>query len=76
MEKLIDMHTQTKYPNGELSSKVDNGTMHVLGYNIDINNDALNKKLIILKDNSINAIISILNQKNQTIYKFDFFDVI
>lgn len=46
----------------ELSAKVDRGTMHILGYNIDINNTTLNKKLLTLKDNSINSILSILEQ--------------
>ena len=43
----------------ELSAKVDQGTMHILGYNIDINNAILNKKLRTLKDNSINSILSL-----------------
>ena len=46
----------------ELSAKVDQGTMHILGYNIDINNAILNKKLRTLKDNSINSVLSILEQ--------------
>lgn len=36
--------------------------MHILGYNIDINNAILNKKLRTLKDNSINSVLSILEQ--------------
>jgi len=46
----------------ELSTKTEQGTMHILGYNIDINNPNLNKKLSTLKDNSINSILSILEQ--------------
>lgn len=46
----------------ELSAKTDQGTMHILGYNIDINNPNLNKKLSTLKDNSINSVLSILEQ--------------
>lgn len=46
----------------ELSAKVNQGTMHILGYNIDINNAILNKKLRTLKDNSINSVLSILEQ--------------
>lgn len=46
----------------ELSAKVDQGTMHILGYNIDIKNTTLNEKLLTLKDNSINSILSILEQ--------------
>lgn len=36
--------------------------MHILGYNIDIKNTTLNEKLLTLKDNSINSILSILEQ--------------
>lgn len=46
----------------ELSAKTDQGTMHILGYNIDIKNTTLNEKLLTLKDNSINSILSILEQ--------------
>lgn len=46
----------------ELSAKVDQGTMHILGYNIDIKNTTLNEKLLTLKDNSINSVLSILEQ--------------
>lgn len=46
----------------ELSAKVDKGRMHILGYGIDLNNKALNKKMIDLKDNSINSVLSIMEQ--------------
>lgn len=46
----------------ELSAKRDIGTMHILGYNIDLANDNLNKTLINLKDNSINYILSIYEE--------------
>ena len=46
----------------ELSAKVSKGTMHILGYNIDINNTELNSKINELKTNSANKIISILEQ--------------
>ena len=36
--------------------------MHILGYGIDINNEALNKKLLEIKDNSINSFLSIMEQ--------------
>ena len=36
--------------------------MHILGYGIDLNNKALNKKMIDLKDNSINSVLSIMEQ--------------
>ena len=46
----------------ELSAKTDKGRMHILGYGIDLNNKALNKKMIDLKDNSINSVLSIMEQ--------------
>ena len=46
----------------ELSAKTDKGRMHVLGYGIDLNNKALNKKMIDLRDNSINSVLSIMEQ--------------
>ena len=49
----------------ELSSKVDKGTMHILGYNIDINNKKLNDKISELKNININYIILLLAQINK-----------
>lgn len=46
----------------ELSAKVPVGRMHILGYDIDINNINLNNKMSDLKDNSINAVLSIMEQ--------------
>ena len=46
----------------ELTAKVDKGTMHILGYGIDINNELLNKKMIELRDISISATLAILDQ--------------
>lgn len=46
----------------ELSAKVDYGTMHILGYGIDIHNKDLNNKLVELKDNGINSILSVIEQ--------------
>ena len=46
----------------ELSAKADKGRMHILGYGIDLNNESLNKKMIDLKDNSINSVLSIMEQ--------------
>ena len=46
----------------ELSAKADKGRMHILGYGIDLNNNSLNKKMIDLKDNSINSVLSIMEQ--------------
>lgn len=46
----------------ELSAKTDKGRMHILGYGIDLNDKELNKKMIDLKDNSINSLLSIMEQ--------------
>lgn len=46
----------------ELSAKVSKGRMHILGYDIDINDVNLNKKMEELKDNSINYILSVMEQ--------------
>lgn len=46
----------------ELSAKTDIGRMHILGYSIDLNNEALNKKLLEIKDNSINSFLLIMEQ--------------
>ncbi len=46
----------------ELSAKTDKGRLHILGYGIDLNNKALNKKMIDLRDNSINSVLSIMEQ--------------
>lgn len=46
----------------ELSAKANKGRMHILGYGIDLNNESLNKKMIDLKDNSINSVLSIMEQ--------------
>lgn len=46
----------------ELSAKSNKGRMHILGYGIDLNNESLNKKMIDLKDNSINSVLSIMEQ--------------
>lgn len=57
-----------KYPdiriiNGiELSAKVDKGRMHILGYGIDLENDTLNKKMKVLQDNSLNSVLSVMEQ--------------
>lgn len=46
----------------ELSAKSDKGGMHILGYGIDLNNVSLNKKMTDLRDNSINSVLSIMEQ--------------
>lgn len=49
-------------PGIELSAKVSKGQMHILGYNIDINNQDLNKKTKELKQSSFYAVMAILVQ--------------
>ena len=46
----------------ELSSKVSKGRMHILGYDIDLENKELNKKMNDLRDNSINSVLSLMEQ--------------
>ena len=46
----------------ELSAKATKGRMHILGYGIDLNNKKLNDKMSVLKDNSINSVLSIMEQ--------------
>ncbi len=46
----------------ELSAKTKKGRMHILGYGIDIENEKLNNKMTELKDNSINSVLSIMEQ--------------
>ncbi len=54
----------------ELTAKVSKGRMHILGYNIDINNEELNNKMSWLKDKSTNSVISLIEQlkKDYKIY--------
>ena len=60
----------------ELSAKVTKGRMHILGYNIDINNELLNKKMLELKDNSINSVLSIIEQiKRDYNIRFEYDDL-
>ena len=60
-EIIID--SGIKIINGiELSVKSNKGRMHILGYGIDLNNVALNRKMVDLKDNSINSVLSIMEQ--------------
>lgn len=46
----------------ELSAKTTKGRMHILGYGFDLNNETLNKKMSDLKSNSINSVLSIMEQ--------------
>lgn len=57
-------------PGIELTAKVKKGRMHILGYNIDINNEELNNKMSWLKNKSTNSVISLIEQlkKDYKIY--------
>ena len=46
----------------ELSTSFPRGTLHILGYGIDITNTELNKKMEELKNNTWNHIVSIIEQ--------------
>lgn len=61
--KNIKKHYNLDIINGiEFSCKVDKGRMHLLGYDIDINNKELNEKLNELRDNSLNTLLSLIVQ--------------
>lgn len=60
----------------ELSAKTNKGTMHILGYGIDIDNESLNKKMSLLKDNSINGVLSVMEQlKRDYGIRFGYLDI-
>ena len=46
----------------ELSAKVDRGRMHILGYDFDINDFNLNKKMTELRTNSLYSVLALINQ--------------
>jgi len=63
-------------PGIELTAKVTKGRMHILGYNIDINNKELNDKMSVLRDNSIKSALSIIEQlKKDYNIKFCYEDI-
>ncbi len=56
-------HRNIEIFNGvELTALRTHGRMHILGYGIDLNNEDLNKKMIELKDNCINSVLSVMEQ--------------
>lgn len=60
----------------ELSAKVDKGRMHILGYDIDINNSKLNNKMNELRDNSLHSVLSLMEQlKNDYDIRFGYDDI-
>ena len=61
----------------ELSAKSLKGTMHILGYDIDIGNKILNDKMHELKNNSFQREISLIEQlKKDYEIEFDYQDII
>lgn len=46
----------------EVSCKYDNGTMHILGYDYDLDNSDLNKWLDDIRTNRMNATLSVMEQ--------------
>ena len=46
----------------ELSAKVPKGTFHILGYDIDIENDYLNEKMYELKNQSLQRVLSLIER--------------
>lgn len=46
----------------ELYTNFSNGKMHILGYDININNEFLNHKVEDLRDDSVNSVLSIMEQ--------------
>lgn len=73
----IIVNSGIKVINGiELSAKVSKGRMHILGYDIDLNNKTLNKKMIDLKNNSINYVLSLMEQiKRDYGIRFNYEDI-
>ena len=60
----------------ELSAKTNHGRMHILGYNIDINNKQLNDKLIELRLNSLYSVLSLIVQiKNDYNIRFSYEEI-
>lgn len=58
-----DYSDRVEIVNGiELSAKASKGRMHILGYDFDINNQKLNDKLYELKNNSLQRILSLIEQ--------------
>ncbi len=60
----------------ELSAAATKGRMHILGYGIDLDDEYLNNKMKEIKSNSINSIISIIEQiKRDYNIIFDYEDI-
>lgn len=63
-KKLIESNHQgiTVYSGIELNAKVPKGQMHILGYNFDLYDESLNKRLKELKENSKSNIMLYIKQ--------------
>lgn len=61
-DKYIRDSGITIYNGIELSAKVKTGRMHILGYDIDLDNKVLNNKMIEFKNNSTNTTLSLIEQ--------------
>ena len=63
-KKLVESNPKgiTIYSGVELNAKVEKGQMHILGYNIDLYNEHLNKRLKELKENSKKNIMLYIKQ--------------
>lgn len=46
----------------EISTHSDTGTMHILGYDIDLDNEALNDKLNAIRTNRLNSTLAVMEQ--------------
>ena len=81
--KTIDRNNQIiqesgiKIINGiELSAKTKKGRMHILRYDINLDNKTINNKMIELKNNSLQSVLSIMEQiKRDYGIKFDYEDI-
>lgn len=62
IESNYNLNDINVIPGIELSAKVPKGQLHILGLNIDINNEILNKKMSELRTNSMNHFLSVLEQ--------------
>ena len=61
--KNIANRQDIKIINGiEFSCKINKGRMHLLGYDIDVENNDLNEKINELRDNSLNTLLSLIVQ--------------
>ncbi len=62
LEHSIYLNKIRFIPGIELSANTKKGRMHILGYGIDLNDPLLNGKMQELKDNSLNSVLSIMEQ--------------